>query len=172
MLPSRARAVPLPRDEKLGHDDTTELRAKGRARATRPPRLPDGTVADAATLAIRIADVVGKGRGVFATRRILRGEVIERAPVLVIPPGQVKHVEATMLDHYVYDWQGEQLALALGHGSLFNHGYEPNAVYAKRFDEGVLEYTALRDIELGEEILINYNGDPKDQAPVWFDVVA
>jgi len=29
--------------------------------------------------------------------------------------------------------------------------------------------TAVRDIEAGEELFINYNGDWDDTRPVWFD---
>lgn len=35
-----------------------------------------------------------------------------------------------------------------------------------------LEFWALRDIREGEEITINYNGNPEDQTSlVWFDPV-
>ena len=34
-----------------------------------------------------------------------------------------------------------------------------------------LKYIAVRDIAEGEEVTINYNGDPKDQTPVEFKVV-
>ena len=32
-------------------------------------------------------------------------------------------------------------------------------------------FTALRDIEPGEEITVNYNGKPKSRSAVWFEVV-
>jgi SET domain-containing protein len=32
-----------------------------------------------------------------------------------------------------------------------------------------MEYKALRDIKKGEEILVNYNGEPDDKTPIdWF----
>ena len=120
---------------------------------------------------VRITSVAGKGRGVVAARNIARGELIERAPVVVVPVDQRAHVERTALDHYVYDWRDGSLAVALGAGSIFNHSYAPNAHYLKRFDDGALEYVALVDIEAGAEITINYNGDPADLTPLWFDVV-
>jgi SET domain-containing protein len=55
-------------------------------------------------------------------------------------------------------------------GSLYNHSYTPNAVYAKQYDQLIITYTALRDIAAGEEILINYNGRPDDLDPLWFAV--
>jgi SET domain-containing protein len=34
-----------------------------------------------------------------------------------------------------------------------------------------IEFSAIRDIQKGEEITMNYNGLPEDKTPVWFDVV-
>ena len=62
------------------------------------------------------------------------------------------------------------MALALGYGSLYNHSYKPNARYD---DVGpqTKEFTALRDIQPGEEITVNYNAEPKSRSAVWFEVV-
>ncbi|MFM8476053.1 MAG: SET domain-containing protein-lysine N-methyltransferase [Planctomycetaceae bacterium] len=61
-------------------------------------------------------------------------------------------------------------AIALGFGSLYNHSYSPNARYD---DVGrqIKEYKALRDIQKGEEITINYNGSEDCMDPVDFDVL-
>lgn len=59
----------------------------------------------------------------------------------------------------------------MGHGSLYNHSYRPNAKYVRKVSEGVIDFVAVRDIEVGEEITVNYNGYPGDNEPVWFDVV-
>ena len=60
--------------------------------------------------------------------------------------------------------------MALGYGSLYNHSDRPNARY---HDEGgrTKVFTAIRDIGPGEEITVNYNGDPCDETPVGFEVV-
>ena len=62
------------------------------------------------------------------------------------------------------------MALALGYGSLYNHSYNPNARYD---DVGrqIKEYSALRDIQRGEEITINYNGAEDILDPVEFPVL-
>jgi SET domain-containing protein len=120
---------------------------------------------------IRVVDVPGKGRGVIAARAIRAGEVIEQAPVVVVPPQQTRLVDLSVLEHYVYDWEDGAYAVALGAGSIFNHSYAPNAHYRKRAAQLQLEYYALVDIEAGAEVLINYNGDPRDLTPLWFDVV-
>ena len=108
-----------------------------------------------------------KGRGVVATRDIRQGEVIERAPVILIPVEQAPLIAATVLDDYNYGW-GEGGAIALGLGSLYNHSSTPNAVYQRDFPERVLEIIALRDIAEGEEVCVNYNGRPDDSTELVF----
>lgn len=120
-----------------------------------------------------VRQVPGKGRGCFATRTFLAGEIIETAPVLVIPKAEWKHISRTIVFHYAFAWgeDNQDAALALGHASLCNHSYSPNANYEKCYDSQVIEVVALRTIKKGEEILVNYNGDPTDKTPVWFDVL-
>ena len=65
---------------------------------------------------------------------------------------------------------GASWRLALGYGSLYNHSYRPNARYVDLSERTKL-FTAIRDIAAGEEITVNYNGEPEDQTPVGFDVV-
>jgi SET domain-containing protein len=118
--------------------------------------------------AIEVKRVKGKGRGVFARRAIRAGTVIERVPVLVLP--YTEDEWESQLTPYYFTWGEDTVALALGYGSLYNHSYRPNARYD---DVGprTKVFTALRDIRPGEEITVNYNGDPDDRSPVGFDVV-
>jgi uncharacterized protein len=109
----------------------------------------------------------GKGRGVFAQHPSPAGTRVERAPVLIVPSGQWEMMDKTILFDYYFAW-GEHSAIALGYGSLYNHAYTPNARYVKNFSAQQIEFFALRDIAADEEILINYNGDPADVAPLWF----
>jgi SET domain-containing protein len=121
---------------------------------------------------IIVADTKFKGRGVFAQQKILKGELIQTAPVVVIPPEQVKLIDQTILGDYYYDWENESIAIAFGLVSLFNHSYNPNAYYIKKFAEREVAYIAWRDIEAGEEITANYNnGSPDNHAPIWFESV-
>jgi len=121
----------------------------------------------------------GRGsRGVFARRLIREGEVIERVPVILIPSNQVfgesaVAIRACRLSWYVFGW-GKQaghdyVALPLGYGSIYNHSYEPNATSRNEVPD-IMEFVALREIQPGEEITINYNGDPADKAAVDFPV--
>lgn len=128
---------------------------------------------------VRRAENRGKGgRGVFATEAIAAGEVIERVPVILIPANQVfgdtpAARNAAQISWYVFDWEEltkrTYVALALGYGSIYNHSYTPNARY-RREPPDIIEFVALREIAEGEEILINYHGEPDDKRPVYFEV--
>ena len=121
--------------------------------------------------AIEAKRVKGKGRGVFARRLIRQGEVIERVPMLVLTAEEFEDRWAgTSLANYCFAWSRGMMALALGYGSLYNHSFQPNARYD---DVGpqTKEFTAMRDIAPGEEITVNYNGEPTSRAAVWFEVL-
>ncbi|HMF56032.1 MAG TPA: SET domain-containing protein [Pyrinomonadaceae bacterium] len=122
--------------------------------------------------ALEVRSTSEKGRGVFACTGFTRGEVIEVSPVIVIPAEQWHHIEPTVLALYIFNFgpQGEHAAIALGFGSLYNHSFSPNAEYVKSWEERLIRFIALRDIEAGEEITVNYNGSPGDRTPIWFDV--
>jgi SET domain-containing protein len=113
----------------------------------------------------------GKGRGVFASRAIRAGEIIEEAPVIVLPAAEIEHLERTVLQDYYFLWGAdeEDAAILLGVCSLCNHSYEPNAVFVLRPESQTIRFVARRDIAAGEEITTNYNGDPTNLKPVWFD---
>lgn len=115
---------------------------------------------------IKVKRIKGKGLGVFAQKEIPKGTIFERVPVLVMP--EEDSYDAYLAD-YVFEWGKNTVAVALGYGSLYNHSYKPNACYQDAHGK-TKEYLALRDIEKGEEITINYNGDPKDKSPMHFDV--
>ena len=98
----------------------------------------------------------GKGRGVFATRPIAEGEVVELAPVVVIAPSTSRYVSRTVLNDYVFGWGDDAIAVVLGYGSLYNHSWEPNLRYRTLLDDDLVEFTAVRDIAAGEELMTNY----------------
>ena len=117
-----------------------------------------------------IIEVPGRGRGVAAARPFLRGEVLERAPLLVLDRA-VMQARATLLDDHVFWWDDEHRALALGWVSLCNHACPAKAVFRLERAARVLVLEAAVDIREGDEVTINYHGTPDDPAPVWFPVV-
>ena len=71
-----------------------------------------------------------KGRGVFARKKIRRGTVIERVPVVVMRVQEIfSNAPRTKLADYVFSWGRGKLAFACGYGALYNHSYQPNAEY-------------------------------------------
>ena len=123
-------------------------------------------------LMISVKDSPGKGRGVFAQRKFKKGEVIETCPVIVLPAEEIDALELTQLYNYYFAWgfESKDAAIALGYGSIYNHSYTPNAKYYKDFENSLLNYVCIRNIHKDEEITINYNCDPEDKTPVWFDL--
>ncbi len=123
------------------------------------------------TSLIEVRKIRSKGRGVFATAFIAEGTVFERVPVLVMPAKEVcVDKEDTVLSHYMFGWGKHTVAIALGFGSLYNHSYTPNACYEDVSGQ-MKNYIAIRDIQEGEEVTINYNGDANSTEAVWFDVI-
>ena len=59
--------------------------------------------------------------------------------------------------------------MVLGYGSIINHSFKPNADWKQNFKSNTMVYRAIKNIEKGEEITVNYNGEPDDQTPIdWF----
>src|SRR4051794_31030843 len=100
---------------------------------------------------VRVGPTEQKGRGVFATRAIAAGDVVEHAPVIVIGPDEQRLVHKTVLNEYVFGW-GDTIAVVLGYGSLYNHSWDANMAYRKLLDDDLVEFVALRDIADGEEL--------------------
>ena len=127
--------------------------------------------------ALRVVELPGKGRGVITARAFAAGELIERAPVLVLSPEAWARIEPRLegsgLEGYAFLWGpgSETAAIALGYGGLYNHSYQPNARYVKRPELAAIDFLALRAIAPGEEVTINYGGEPDSQRPVWFEAV-
>ena len=118
-----------------------------------------------------IAPSKQRGRGVFATEPIEAQTILEIAPVLVFSMQDRKKAEETLLYNYIFEWgEGHEMgALGLGYISIYNHSYQPNCSYQMDFDNELMTITAIHYIAVGEELFINYNADPLDQSPIWFD---
>lgn len=121
---------------------------------------------------ITIKKTSKKGLGVFALKNFEKGEIIENAPVLVFSPTDRKNLEKTPMSHYIYPWRSTRgAAIAFGYGSIYNHSYSPNADWKQNFKTQSMVYRAIKPIKSGEEITVNYNGEPDEQTPIdWFDV--
>jgi uncharacterized protein len=112
------------------------------------------------------------GRGIFSTCNIKKDALIHEAPVILTRSEDYNCLAKTILSDYMFDWgeDNDVYAIALGYGSLFNHSYTPNAMYKFNKEKKQINFYAHTDIKAGEEILVNYNGTPDDQSPLWFDI--
>ncbi|KKP33090.1 MAG: hypothetical protein A2312_03625 [Candidatus Staskawiczbacteria bacterium RIFOXYB2_FULL_32_9] len=113
---------------------------------------------------IKIVDVPGKGRGVVALEDIEKDEIIEICPILFISKKEVDFIKnnSEILKYY-YLWQYaiNKYCLMLGYGSIYNHSLTPNADvdYNIKNPKNYLIFEAIKDIKVGEEILIDYEFD-------------
>lgn len=111
------------------------------------------------------------GRGVFTSEFIPIGTLIEICPVIVVSNEDRLKIHETHLHDYYFLWdrEGKEAAIALGFGSLYNHDFEPNAEYQSNRKDRSIDVYAVRDIEAGEEITFNYNGQRFDDSALWFE---
>ena len=110
------------------------------------------------------------GLGVFATQDYRVGDIIEECHSIIVNSADRAVIDTTDLYNYYFSW-GEDLeeaAFALGNGSLYNHSYNPNAEYIKLLDKKLIQFVAHTNIQSGEEITVNYNGDPSSDKSLWF----
>src|ERR1700760_2798010 len=112
-----------------------------------------------------------RGRGMFTTKNISKGTVIEVSPVVVLTPKERKTIEKTLLFHYVFEWGNDKksAAVALGYVSLYNHSYDANCEYEMEFGKRLMTIKTVKNIKKAEELFINYNAAPDDKTKVWFD---
>ena len=110
------------------------------------------------------------GKGIFTTKSIPAGTVVEISPVLVFSARERKDIEKTKLFDYIFAWGARQrmACLALGYISLYNHDYSANCDYEMDFDNSFMTIRTVKRIKKGEELCINYNASPDDKTPVWF----
>jgi SET domain-containing protein len=120
---------------------------------------------------LTIADTPKMGRGVFTSESIAKGTVVEVSPVIVMGPADRLLLDQTPLHDYIFEWGDDRTlcCMAMGYVPVYNHATPSNCEYEMDYDEDTITVTAVRDIEAGEELFINYNGDWDDARPVWFD---
>lgn len=111
------------------------------------------------------------GRGVYTTKNIKAGTVIEISPVLVFTRAERKVIEQSKLFHYIFEWgkSTKLAALGLGYVSMYNHDYNANCDYDMDYENELITITVVKDVKKGDELFINYNASPDSQKPVWFD---
>ena len=112
-----------------------------------------------------------RGRGVFTKRSIPVNTIIEMSPVIVMTAEERKLLDQTRLHDYIFEWgpDSKECCMALGYVPVYNHSYRSNCEYEMDFDNQVIKIKTIRNIEAGEELFINYNGDWNNDKKLWFD---
>jgi hypothetical protein len=110
------------------------------------------------------------GNGVFASQSFKPGAVVETAPVILMEQQDKDFLQTTMLFdfYFVVGDKNFPVALGLGYSSLYNHSYNANARYSISLKNSSITITACKAIKPGDEITLNYNGNPDDATPVYF----
>jgi SET domain-containing protein len=111
------------------------------------------------------------GRGVFTSESLLKGTLVEVAPVLVMSAKERMLLDQTLLHDYIFEWghDKKQCCMALGYVPVYNHSYKSNCEYEMDFEDELIRIKTVRYIKEGEELYINYNGDWNDSTPLWFN---
>jgi len=94
------------------------------------------------------------GWGVFAIRAIRVGETLEEVPFYKLG------MESPAMESVRYYWPRSEpwdcMAVPAGFAMLYNHSTEANADWETLDSELLFRFFTLRDIESGDEILIDY----------------
>jgi len=111
------------------------------------------------------------GLGVFTTSFFEVDTTIEISPVLLFTKEERLHLEKTKLYHYIFEWgeNKESAVIGLGFVSMYNHSYHSNCEYEMDYEAMTMTIKTVKEIQAGEELFINYNGDFDDATPLWFD---
>jgi len=120
-----------------------------------------------------LKSVRNKGRGIFTREKIAANTLIEESPVIVMSAEDRKLLDKTLLHDYIFEWgiDKDKCCMALGFIPIYNHSYASNCEYFMDFEKEIIQVKTVRQIEKGEELTINYNGDWNDEKKVWFEVL-
>lgn len=99
-----------------------------------------------------VKDTRLKGRGVFAATDIKKNELIETCHLILMDLNDVQGA----LESYVYEYTPKTAAIALGHGSLYNHSDEANSEFDFDYKKKLLKVRAKKLIIKGSEITVDY----------------
>jgi len=105
-------------------------------------------------------------RGIIATEPLSVGTIVERCPLIFLPVSQGKFLKETVLWKYYFEWTKAYHCLAMGYGSLVNHSFKPNIQYIFDYSHKTLNFKVIEPIKSGEEVFVNYNGNPYSMEPI------
>lgn len=95
--------------------------------------------------------------GVFALEPIKKFELLEESPYIAISFAEVS--TAPSCEPYTYWLEDESSLIGMGYAGLYNHGFESNVDYQVDKVSELIRHYAIKDINAGEELLLNYGKD-------------
>ena len=95
--------------------------------------------------------------GVFAKQEIKCHEILEEAPYFVVPTEEVE--AAPSCEVYSYWLEDGYSLIGMGYAGLYNHSFKPNATYHVDKVNEIITHYATKDIEAGQEVVIDYGVD-------------
>ncbi len=121
---------------------------------------------------LQIAQSCIHANGVFATKKFYKGQVIEKAPIIIGTQKDYTYLEHTALHDYYFllDNDYKKFALGLGFSSWYNHACPANASYKINIKKQFILFVAFTTINAGEEVTINYNGYPTNNNSIQFTI--
>lgn len=105
------------------------------------------------------------GRGVFASKDIKKGEIIERCPLIQMGNRSRYQTDPQVYgymyaqppcDCYECTYHGFLFFMALGYGMIYNHQDNPNALWKFNYTQLLGDVIAVKDIGINEEIFVSY----------------
>ena len=95
--------------------------------------------------------------GVFTNSELDEGDVIEEAPYCEFKAKELR--KSKVLVRYSYESDNtdtNEMLFGFGFAPLYNHSHEPNVRFELDVVNQCMRHYAIRDIEAGEELLIDY----------------
>lgn len=92
--------------------------------------------------------------GVFVKSPIKKFELLEESPYFIIPTKKLR--KNTYCLQYSYYLDTKNSLIGMGYAGLYNHSFDPNVDYEIDRVNEVIKHYAIRDIECGEELTLNY----------------
>ena len=105
-----------------------------------------------------------EGRGVFATEDIVPGEIVERAPLVVMGFRMNYHKDPAIWNYMFTNTcpcedckkHGGHFLMVMGYGQIYNHQDDNTAEIRFDLKNQIADIVAIKKIKKGEEIFVNY----------------
>ena len=94
------------------------------------------------------------GWGVFSTDDIPQYEILEEAPFIVVPQGELD--ASPVCERYSYGYDDANSIIGFGLAGLYNHKSKPNSAYEIDNVNGVIRHYTTKDIKAGDELTLDY----------------